>query len=506
MKWGDDVSTTKKAPQGGRKPKVLFITSEAVPFCKTGGLADVAGSLTPKLAELGAEVRVVLPLYGSIGHIWRERMTDEAEFQLNLGWRKQYCGVKTLDHLGIRWHFVDNEFYYRRESLYGYGDDGERFCFLSKAALDMLPAVGFKPDILHCNDWQTAPIPLLMHAGYKATPGLKSALSVFTIHSMAYQGVMSPQVIDDVLGLSKSDYFKPDRLEFNKAVNLMKGAIVFSDAITTVSRSYAEEILTAWFGEGLDGLLKEYSFKLSGIVNGIDSKSYDPSTDKHIFMNYDKDHMSGKAANKTGVQRMLGLGQGGDKVLMSIISRLISQKGLDLVARIAEEILQDPETQLAVLGTGDPKYEEFFRALAAKHPGRVAAKIYFDEDLARKLYAGSDILLMPSAFEPCGLSQLIAMRYGTLPLVRETGGLKDTVRPYNKFTGEGTGFSFVNYNAHELLETIWRAVGLFRYERGVWDRLVHDAMSVDSSWEKAAGEYMKLYDSLLTKSTKPAKE
>ncbi|HOG52733.1 MAG TPA: glycogen synthase GlgA [Bacillota bacterium] len=493
------MSPVKKKKAAEDKLRILFISSEAVPFCKTGGLADVAGSLTPKLADMGAEVRVILPLYGSIGSVWRERMSEELEFTVNLGWRKQYCGVKTLEHSGIKWHFVDNEFYYRRESLYGYGDDGERFCFLSKAALDMLPLLGFQPDIIHCNDWQTALVPILLHAGFKATPQLNRAKSVFTIHSMAYQGVLSPSVIDDILGLSKAEYFRTDSLEFNGAANLMKGAIIYSDAVTTVSRSYAEEIKTSWYGEGLDGLLRQYSHKLSGIVNGIDTKSYDPATDRHIFMNYDRDHMAGKANNKSGVQQMLGLNQGQDKVLMSLITRLITQKGLDLVIRIAEEVLQDPETEIAVLGTGEPRYEDYFRALAARHPGRVSAKIYFDEDLARKLYAGSDIFLMPSSFEPCGLSQLISMRYGTLPIVRETGGLKDTVVPYNTFTGEGTGFSFGNYNAHELLDTIWRAIAVYRYERKAWDKLVYNAMSVDSSWEKAAGEYLKLYRSLLNR-------
>lgn len=490
------MSPQKKKANGG-KLSILFITSEAVPFCKTGGLADVAGSLPPKLAELGHEVRVVLPLYGSIGNIWRERMSQEAEFTLSLGWRKQYCGVKTLEHAGVKWHFVDNEFYFRRESLYGYGDDPERFCFLSKAALDLLALLGFSPDIVHLNDWQTSPAAVLMHAGYKATPGLKKASSLFTIHSMAYQGVASPSIVDDILGLSRAEYFTTGRLEFNGAVNLMKGAIVFSDAVNTVSRSYAQEIKTAWYGEGLDGLLKQYSGKLYGIVNGIDVKSYDPSTDMHIFKNYGKDRIEGKEFNKAGVQQMLGLNSGKDKFLVSLISRLIPQKGLDLVTRIAEEMLEDPDVQLAVLGTGEPKYENFFRTLATKYPGRVAAKIYFDEDLARKLYAGSDLFLMPSSFEPCGLSQLIAMRYGTLPLVRETGGLKDTVVPYNKYTGEGTGFSFNNYNAHELLEAFWRALGLFSFDKAAWEKLMDNAMSVDSSWEKAAGEYVSLYKYLM---------
>lgn len=486
------MSPTKKK-KAEEKLKILFISSEAVPFCKTGGLADVVGSLAPKLAEAGAEVRVVLPLYGSIGNVWRERMTPEAEFTLSLGWRRQYCGIKTLEHAGIKWHFVDNEFYFRRESLYGYGDDAERFSFLSKAALDMLPLLGFKPDVLHCHDWQTAPVSILMSAGYKATSHLKDALCVFTIHSMAYQGVFQKGIIDDILGLPLAEFYKLDKLEFNGAANLMKGAIVFSDAVTTVSKTYSEEMKTAWYGEGLDGLLRFYSDKLTGIVNGIDTHSYDPAHDRHIFMNFDTEHMAGKEINKTGVQQMLGLNHGKDKVLMAIISRLVAQKGLDLIIRVAEEVLQDPEVQIAVLGTGDPKYEDFFRTLAAKYPGRVAAKMYFDEDLARKLYAGSDIFLMPSAFEPCGLSQLIAMRYGSLPLVRETGGLKDTVIPFNKFTGEGTGFSFTNYNAHELMDTIWRSIAAFRHERSTWDKLMHNAMTYDSSWERSAAEYMALY-------------
>lgn len=485
------MSPTKK--KSDKKLKLLLVSSEAVPFCKTGGLADVVGSLAPKLAEAGADVRVILPLYGTIGNVWRERMTSDLELTVSIGWRKQYCGVKTLEHQGIKWHFVDNEFYFKRESLYGYGDDAERFCFFSKAALDILPLLGFKPDIIHCNDWQTAPLSILMHAGYKATPYLKDAQTVFTIHSMAYQGVFQKGVIDDILGLSLSEYFRLDRLEFNGAANLMKGAIIFSDAVTTVSKTYSEEMKTPWYGEGLDGLLRHFSGKLSGIVNGIDTHSYDPAHDRHIFMNYDKDHMPGKLANKSGVQQMLGLNMGKDKVLMACISRLVAQKGLDLIMRIAEELLQDPEVQIAVLGTGEPKYEEFFRSLSARYPGRVAAKIYFDEDLARKLYAGSDIFLMPSAFEPCGLSQLIAMRYGSLPVVRETGGLKDTVTPYNKFTGDGTGFSFVNYNAHELMDTIWRAVATFRHEKATWEKLMQNAMSYDSSWERSAGEYMSLY-------------
>lgn len=486
------MSPSKKA-NGGNHLRILFVSPESVPFSKTGGLADVVGSLAPKLSDLGAEVRVVLPLYGSIGSVWRERMTTDCEFTLNLGWRKQYCGVKTLEHAGIKWHFVDNEFYFRRESLYGYGDDAERFAFLSKAALDMLPLLDFKPDVIHCHDWQTASVPILMSAGYKAMPHLKSTATAFSIHSMAYQGVFNKNVIDDILGLPLAEYFTTDRLEFNGAANLMKGAIVFSDVISTVSKAYAEEIKTAWYGEGLDGLLRQNSDKLSGIVNGIDIHSYDPAHDRHIFMNYDAEHIAGKSENKAGVQAMLGLNQSDDRILISMISRLVAPKGLDLVVRIAEELLQDPEVQIAVLGTGDPKYEDFFRMLSAKHPGRVSAKIYFDEDLARKLYAGSDIFLMPSAFEPCGLSQMIAMRYGSLPLVRETGGLRDTVVPYNQYTGEGTGFSFINYNAHELQETIWRSLWLYRNDRKTWERLVRNAMSYDSSWERSAGEYMNLY-------------
>ena len=475
--------------------KLLYVTSEAYPFCKTGGLADVAGSLPPALAAEGVETAVILPLYDKIGPQWREKMPFRRYIYVDLGWRHEYCGLFSLHDRGVTWYFVDNEKYFRRGRLYGEFDDGERFAFFSKAVVDLLPSLDWMPDILHCNDWHTALAPVFLREQYRYAPGYSDIRTVFTIHNLKFQGQYNPHVLSDILGLdgvaaARNQLLRDD----GKCVNYLAGAISYSDRVTTVSPTYAREICTPYFGEGLQDLFLRRHDILSGILNGIDTVSYDPAKDKALVQNYtDPD---GKAANKKALQEELGLTVDSEVPLCVCVSRLTEQKGFDLLNAVAEEILSC--AQIAVLGTGDRAYEDYYRALEARHPGRFSAQIRFSEPLSRRMYAGADIFLMPSRFEPCGLSQMISMRYGTVPVVRQTGGLADSVEPYNRYTGEGTGFGFLNFNAHELLFTTQEACRLYTESPVAWGNLAAQGMAKDFSWRASALEYRKLYRGLFT--------
>ena len=471
---------------------VLFAASECAPFIKTGGLGDVIGALPLSLKEQGAQVSVVLPLYGDLpGHV-KDQLEFVADLTVPVGWRNQYCGIKKLIYKGVSVYFIDNEYYFKRHGSYGFGDDGERFAYFSRAVLQALPLLGERPDIIHCHDWQTGLIPVLLKAHYGHDPRYTSIKTVFTIHNLRYQGVYPHSVLADLLDLSEL-YFHMDGLEFYGNVSYLKAGLAFADALTTVSPTYADEIQTAYFGEGMDGFLRSKGDVLKGIVNGIDNHSYNPKTDEHLFVPYSD--LDGKRKNKRALQKQLGLPVDDSIPMVSMVTRLVDQKGMDLVLHVFHEMMA-ANVQFVLLGTGDWRYEEAFRHFASQYPDKVSANIYFDEGLARKIYAGSDLFLMPSQFEPCGIGQLLALRYGTLPLVRETGGLKDTVIPYNEFTGEGNGFSFANYNAHEMLYTIERAAWLFRYQPKKWEKLAERALSLDFSWNASSKEYLQLYKSL----------
>lgn len=474
--------------------KVLMPAAEAVPFIKTGGLADVMGSLPKELRKLGVDVRVMLPKYSDIPGHFKEQFTKVAELVVPVGWRKQYCGVEEFNCDGVPVYFLDNEYYFRRAGLYGYYDDGERFAFFSRAVSDALPYIDFQPDILHCHDWHTAMAIPLLGAHHRQDDFYANIHSVFTIHNLKYQGVFSAEVLRELLNLGP-EYFTAETLEFHGAVNYMKGGLVFADAVTTVSPSYASEIQQPLFGEQLDGILSKRQSELHGILNGIDCELYDPATDPSLFVNYTWRSVKRKQRNKRKLQEMLGLPVSDSVLLLAIVSRLVEPKGLDLVTEVLDELL-GMNVQLAVLGTGEEKYESIFRVAAHQRPDQVSANIFFDDTLARRLYAASDIFLMPSLFEPCGIGQLIAMRYGSLPVVRETGGLRDTVRPIHAAASGGCGFSFLNYNARELLEAVERAVALYAQPE-VWTKLAQQAMKQDYSWKKSAGVYRDLYQSLL---------
>ena len=472
--------------------KVLFVAAEAVPFVKTGGLADVIGSLPKELLKEGIDARVILPKYGDIPERYREMMTPVASFEANVGWRQKYCGVEQLEHQGITYYFIDNEQYFKRKGLYGHYDDGERFAFYSSAVLASIPYLDFTPDIIHCHDWHTAVVPVLLNAHYRHMyPNLRT---IFTIHNLKYQGVFHPHVLGDLLGLGQ-EYFAADKMEFFGAVNYMKGGLVYADVLTTVSRTYAEEIQMAYYGEKMDGMLRSRAEQLHGIVNGIDYEYYDPQKDPHVAVPYTWRSPKRKAQNKVKLQEHVGLPANPNVPVIAIISRLVEAKGLDLIARVFEDILKQ-DIQLVVLGTGESHYEGMFQAAAQLYPDKVSTNIFFDETLAHKIYAGADIFLMPSQFEPCGIGQLIALRYGTLPVVRETGGLKDTVRSYNPETGEGNGFTFANYNAHDMMYTLNWALELYQQEEK-WRALVTQAMKNDYSWRQSAKQYVALYKSLV---------
>ena len=477
-----------------KKMQIVFASAECAPFVKTGGLGDVAGSLPAALVRAGAEVIVMVPKYATIKDEYKAQMEHFADFYVSLGWRNEYCGLEKLEHDGVTYMFIDNERYFARDYPYGFFDDGERFAFFSKAiteSLQHLPA-GFECDILHCNDWQTALAPVFLREFYQGLPLYDRVKTVFSIHNVAFQGQFSDTVMEDILGVAHIPAAASQLRCDACSVNYMLGALRYADAITTVSPTYASEIQTPEFGEGLDGVLRERSYALQGILNGIDVAGFDPATDKRIAANYTVDDRSGKAVCKAKLQEELGLEVRDDRPLMVMVTRLTRQKGMDLVMYALDRILAGG-VQVAVLGTGDRDYEDGLRYFQNKYPGTMAARIEFDPALSQRMYAAADMFLMPSKFEPCGLSQIIAMRYGTLPIVRETGGLKDTVIPYNEFTGEGTGFSFSNFNGDEMGDAVFRAARLFWDNRDAWNQLVTQAMSQDFSWTRSADKYLDLY-------------
>lgn len=477
-----------------KKMQIVFASAECAPFVKTGGLGDVAGSLPAALVRAGAEVIVMVPKYATIKDEYKAQMEHFSDFYVSLGWRNEYCGLEKLEHDGVTYMFVDNERYFARDYPYGFFDDGERFAFFSKAiteSLQHLPA-GFECDILHCNDWQTALAPVFLREFYQGLPLYDRVKTVFSIHNVAFQGQFSDTVMEDILGVAHIPAAASQLRCDACSVNYMLGALRYADAITTVSPTYANEIQTPEFGEGLDGVLRERSYALQGILNGIDVAGFDPATDKRIAANYTVEDRSGKAVCKAKLQEELGLEVRDDRPLMVMVTRLTRQKGMDLVMYALDRILAGG-VQVAVLGTGDRDYEDGLRYFQDKYPGTMAARIEFDPALSQRMYAAADMFLMPSKFEPCGLSQVIAMRYGTLPIVRETGGLKDTVQPYNEFTGEGTGFSFSNFNGDEMGDAVFRAARLFWDNRDAWNQLVTQAMSQDFSWTRSADKYLDLY-------------
>lgn len=477
-----------------KKMQIVFASAECAPFVKTGGLGDVAGSLPAALVRAGAEVIVMVPKYATIKDEYKSQMEHFSDFYVSLGWRNEYCGLEKLEHDGVTYMFIDNERYFARDYPYGFFDDGERFAFFSKAiteSLQHLPT-GFECDILHCNDWQTALAPVFLREFYQGLPLYDRVKTVFSIHNVAFQGQFSDTVMEDILGVAHIPAAASQLRCDACSINYMLGALRYADAITTVSPTYANEIQTPEFGEGLDGVLRERSYALQGILNGIDVAGFDPATDKRIAANYTVDDRSGKAVCKAKLQEELGLEVRDDRPLMVMVTRLTRQKGLDLVMYALDRILSGG-VQVAVLGTGDRDYEDGLRFFQDKYPGTMAARIEFDPALSQRMYAAADMFLMPSKFEPCGLSQIIAMRYGTLPIVRETGGLKDTVIPYNEFTGEGTGFSFSNFNGDEMGDAVFRAARLFWDNRDAWNQLVTQAMSQDFSWTRSADKYLDLY-------------
>lgn len=479
------------------KKNVLFVSSEAVPFIKTGGLADVAGSLPKYFDKEHYDVRVMLPKYLCIPEKWRSQMKYVTHFYMDLAWRSQYVGVLEMEYAGVHYYFIDNEFYFAGPKPYGYiHEDIEKFAFFSKAALSAMPLLGFKPDIVHCHDWQTGLVPVYMKERFHDGEFFRDMKSIMTIHNLKFQGIWDLKKVKDITGLPPY-FFTSDKLEAYGDANYLKGGIVYADAVTTVSDSYAEEIKTPFYGEHLDGLMRARSNCLTGIVNGIDYEEFNPATDTRIVSNYNqKTFRKEKPKNKKALQQELGLEVNDKKFMMGIVSRLTDQKGLDLIAYMMDQICAE-DVQLVILGTGESQYENMFRHFAWKYPDRVSANIYYSEDMSHKIYASCDAFLMPSLFEPCGLSQLMSLRYGTVPIVRETGGLKDTVEPYNEYESTGTGFSFANYNAHEMMNTINYAKHVFYNNKREWNKIVDRGMLKDFSWTSSAKKYQKLYDNLL---------
>ena len=477
------------------KYKVIYASFEAAPFFKTGGLGDVAGSLPAALQRAGADVRVMLPRLAALNADFAARLRHVADFCVPLGWRQQYCGIEELKHQGVTYYFIDNEYYFKREQPYGYGDDAERIAFFSKAILEALQHLpGFFPDILHCNDWHTALCPVFLREQYMQAPGYDRLKTVFSVHNLKFQGVFGGDVLGDILGLHESAAAR-GQLMTGDCINYLRGAACYSDRLLTVSPTYAEEICTPACGEGLEEIFCRRRGVLRGILNGINTAEYDPAHDTQIPAQFSTADMAGKAVCKRELQQRLGLAVRDDVPLAVLVSRLTEQKGIDLLLHILPELL-GYDIQVAVLGVGEPHYEQAFRHFAAAQPDKFACSLTFSDALAHQFYAGADMLLMPSRFEPCGLSQMIAMRYGALPVVRETGGLKDSVQPYNCTDGSGNGFSFANYNAHELLYTLQAALRLWR-QPGDWQRLAAQAMATDNSWQRSAGEYMAVYRGLL---------
>ncbi len=471
--------------------KILFAVSEGEPFAKSGGLGDIGGSLPKALSKMGADVRVIMPKYGTIPENLINQINLISEFKVELGWRRQYCGLGGFQHEGIHYYFIDNEDYFKRDRLYGYEDDGERFAFFSAGVLESLVYLGgFKPELIHCNDWHTALIPLMLEERFRHDPFYFGLKTIFTIHNLQYQGVFPSFLADDLLGLG-GNYRAKKALDFNQGINFLKSALIYADKITTVSPGYSQEIQTEFFGEGLWQVIKMNKGKLTGILNGIDYDQYNPLTDRELFLNY-RTSLDKKAGNKIALQEMLNLPIDKKVPMLALISRLVSQKGLDLLIRILDDLLQG-ELQLIILGTGEQQFEADLARFADFYPEKLSVNLAFDESLARKIYAAADILLMPSLFEPCGLSQMIGMRYGTVPLVREVGGLRDSVNPFNEYTGEGNGFSFTNYNAHDFLNTIWYALKIYYEQPIIWKRIVSGGQKRDFSWTNSAQKYLELY-------------
>ncbi len=476
--------------------KILFAASECMPFVKTGGLADVIGALPKEIIKTGADIRVIIPLYRAIGREVRERLEHVTYFYINLGWRRQYVGIEKLVNDGVTFYFIDNEQYFGRDYIYGKGgDEGERFAFFSKAVLEAISKIDFVPDILNCHDWQTGLIPVLFKAQYQSLPLYKDIKTVFTIHNLQFQGLYPIHMTEELLSLGDWAY-TADNLEFYGQASFIKGGIVFADRVTTVSPTYAEEILSPYYGERLDGLLRSRKQFLSGILNGIDTIEYDPENDALIDYNYTPETFEVKVQNKLALQKELGLNEDANAPVIGIVSRLSSQKGLDLIERVLDGIMATG-AQLVVLGMGESKYVDLFGWAQWKYAGRLAACFQMNHGLAHRIYAGCDLFLMPSMFEPCGLSQLISLRYGTLPIVRETGGLRDTVLAYNGFTGDGNGFSFFNYNAHDMLYVIERATELYKNKREIFNGLAIRAMKGEYGWDQSAKKYLALYESIL---------
>ena len=484
--------------------KILYATSEAVPFCKTGGLADVAGSLPPALAAEGAEIAVVLPLYQRV----KERFGDQLKFEcydyVDLAWRHSYCGLFSLEREGVTWYFLDNEQYFRRPELYGYMDDGERFGFFSRAVVRMLGHFKFWPDVIHCNDWQTALVPIYLKDDGVREDRFRSIKTTLTIHNIEYQGRYGKETLGDLFGLDHG-WADDGTILMDGDVNLLKGAILCADAVNAVSPTYANELKMSYFAHRLENVMRQCGYKLSGVLNGIDLKRYDPAADSHITANYSKDDMAGKSADKAALQRMMGLREEPYTPIVAIVSRLVSHKGLDLICEVLHDMMELP-LQLVILGKGDRKYEDFFGWAAQQYPGRMAVRLDYNEDLSMAIYAGADLFLMPSKSEPCGLSQMIAMRYGTVPIVRETGGLKDTVQPYEAWRDDGNGFTFANYASGDMLYVIREAVYLYKDYPDAFARLRSRAMESDFSWKRSAGEYLHIYSNITGQPWPPASE
>lgn len=476
--------------------KILFVGAEVMPFAATGGLGDVMGSLPAALAQdENNDVRVVMPLYSAIGSKWREQMTEEAVFNVRLSWREQYCGVKSLKRNGVTYYFIDNEYYFKRDQLYGSFDDGERYAFFCMASLDLIGQLGFYPDVLHAHDWQAALSVVYLNTNYRSAPGYENIRTAFTIHNIEYQGKYDFYILGDVFGLDDKYH---DLLDWDGCINLMKAAIVCADRVSTVSSRYAEEIRTAEYGHGLQDILNENAYKLCGILNGIDYEYYDPHTDPVLAKNYSSRGIKGKAVNKLALQKKYSLPERQDVPMLAIISRLASHKGLDLLCEIAYNLVSDHDVQLVVLGKGESSYETFFKGLEAQFPDKVRALIEYDRDLSRQIYAASDIFVMPSKSEPCGLSQMIASRYGSIPVVRETGGLYDSIKGYwdDNGTIRGNGFTFANYRSDELYDCICAAIELWR-DDSLRDKFIKHIMKVDFSWNNSAKKYNEMYDGIL---------
>lgn len=489
----------KRSPsKAAGKMQILFAVFEADPFIKTGGLGDVGGSLPSAVCKGGADMRVVLPKLDTIPTEYKEKMKKIAEFTVPLSWRNQYCGIEKLKYKGVTYYFLDNEYYFKRPAPYGYLDDGERIAFFSKAVLECIQHIpDFSPSIIHCNDWHTALVPVFLGEHYMGIPAYREIKTVFSIHNLKFQGIFPDNMMGNVLALSNSEAARNQLSYGYDAINFMQGALFYSDRLTTVSPSYAEEICSSWYGEHMDGIFRQRRSILSGILNGIDTYKNSPGRDVYITQKYNTSTFKkGKAANKAALQKKLGLSENPDIPLLVVISRLTEQKGLDLILRVLPDLLNE-QLQLAVLGVGDAKYEDAFLHFQGIMPDKMAACINFDLPMSSQFYAGADMLLMPSRFEPCGLSQMLAMHYGTLPVVRETGGLKDTVLPYNEYDETGDGFSFANYNAHEMLGTIKYAIDIYHNHRESWDNMIRRAMRKDFSWKHSAQQYIELYEGLL---------